>query len=72
MILAGWSDNYENYDVIQSNPTIKHMAATQNEVLQALAPACVLRTMPPMTMSAAQPTAWTSGVCTSTPTVRAS
>ena len=36
VILAGWSDNYENYDVIQNNPTIKHMAATQNEVLQAL------------------------------------
>ena len=36
VILAGWSDNYENYDVIQSNPAIKHMAATQNEVLQAL------------------------------------
>ena len=36
MILAGWSDNYENYDVIQKNPDIKHMAATQNEVLAAL------------------------------------
>ena len=36
MILAGWSDNYENYDVIQNNSAIKHMAATQNEVLQAL------------------------------------
>ena len=36
VILAGWSDNYENYDVIQNNPAIKHMAATQNEVLQAL------------------------------------
>ena len=36
VILASWSDNYENYDVIQSNPAIKHMAATQNEVLQAL------------------------------------
>ena len=36
VILAGWSDNYENYGVIQNNPTIKHMAATQNEVLQAL------------------------------------
>ena len=36
VILAGWSDNYENYDVIQSNPAIKHMAATQNEVLAAL------------------------------------
>ena len=36
VILAGWSDNYENYDVIQSNPAIKHMAATQNEVLQPL------------------------------------
>ena len=35
VILAGWSDNYENYDVIQNNPAIKHMAATQNEVLQA-------------------------------------
>ena len=36
VILAGWSDNYENYDVIQSNPDIKHMAATQNEVLAKL------------------------------------
>ena len=36
VILAGWSDNYENYDVIQNNPNIKHMAATQNEVLAAL------------------------------------
>ena len=36
VILAGWSDNYENYDVIQSNPAIKHMAATQNEVLAKL------------------------------------
>ena len=36
VILAGWSDNYENYPVIQDNPNIKHMAATQNEVLEAL------------------------------------
>lgn len=36
VILAGWSDNYENYPVIQNNSTIKHMAATQNEVLAAL------------------------------------
>ncbi len=36
VILAGWSDNYENYPVIQSNPAIKHMAETQNDVLQAL------------------------------------
>ena len=36
VILAGWSDNYENYDVIQGNPDIKHMAATQNELLAAL------------------------------------
>lgn len=36
VILAGWSDNYENYDVIQKNPTIKHMAETQNDVLKAL------------------------------------
>ena len=36
VILAGWSDNYENYDVIQNNSSIKHMAATQNEVLAAL------------------------------------
>ena len=27
VILAGWSDNYENYDVIQGNPDIKHMDA---------------------------------------------
>ena len=36
VILAGWSDNYENFDVIQNNPAIKHMAATQNEVLAKL------------------------------------
>ena len=36
VILAGWSDNYENYDVIQTNSAIKHMAETQNDVLQAL------------------------------------
>ena len=36
VILAGWSDNYENYDVIKNNPSIKHMAATQNEVLAKL------------------------------------
>ena len=36
VILAGWSDNYENYDVIQNNKDIKHMAATQNELLAAL------------------------------------
>lgn len=36
VILAGWSDNYENYDVIQNNSAIKHMAATQNEVLAKL------------------------------------
>ena len=36
VILAGWSDNYENYDVIQNNPNTKHMAETQNDVLQAL------------------------------------
>ena len=36
VILAGWSDNYENYDVIQSDPSILHMAAAQNAVLEAL------------------------------------
>lgn len=36
VILAGWSDNYENYPIIQDNPDIKHMAATQNEVLAKL------------------------------------
>ena len=36
VILAGWSDNYENYDVIQNNPNTKHMAETQNDVLKAL------------------------------------
>ena len=36
VILAGWSDNYENYPVIQNNPDVKHMAATQNEVLAKL------------------------------------
>ena len=36
VILAGWSDNYENYPIIQNNPDIEHMAATQNEVLAKL------------------------------------
>ncbi|MGM9592311.1 MAG: S-layer homology domain-containing protein [Oscillospiraceae bacterium] len=36
VILAGWSDNYENYSVIQDNDAVKHMAATQNELLAAL------------------------------------
>ena len=36
VILAGWSDNYENYDVIQSNSAIKHMAETQNDILEVL------------------------------------
>ena len=36
VILAGWSDNYENYDVIQNNPNTKHMAETQNDVLKTL------------------------------------
>ena len=36
VIVAGWSDNYENYPIIQNNPDIKHMAATQNEVLAKL------------------------------------
>lgn len=36
VILAGWSDNYEHYPIIQNNPDIKHMAATQNEVLVKL------------------------------------
>ena len=36
VILAGWSDNYEDFPVIQGNPAIKHMAETQNDVLQAL------------------------------------
>ena len=36
VILAGWSDNYENYPVIQTNSAIKHMAETQSDVLQAL------------------------------------
>ena len=36
VIVAGWSDNYENYSVITGNPSIKHMAETQNELLEAL------------------------------------
>lgn len=36
VILAGWSDNYENYTVIQNDKNIKHMAETQNELLAAL------------------------------------
>ncbi len=36
VILAGWSDNYENYDAIINNPDIIHMAETQNTILEAL------------------------------------
>ncbi|MBQ9459354.1 MAG: S-layer homology domain-containing protein [Oscillospiraceae bacterium] len=36
VIVAGWSDYYENYEVITSNPAIKDMAEVQNELLAAL------------------------------------
>ena len=36
VIVAGWSDYYENYPVITGNPDIVHMAATQNAILEAL------------------------------------
>ena len=36
VIVAGWSDYYENYDVITSNQDIKHMAEAQNDILQAI------------------------------------
>ncbi len=36
LVLAGWSDYYENYDVIISDSSIKHMAVTQNSVLEAI------------------------------------
>ena len=36
VILAGWSDNYEKYSVIQEDPSVVHMAETQNRVLKAL------------------------------------
>ncbi len=36
VILAGWSDNYENYDAIKNNADAVHMAATQNALLEAL------------------------------------
>lgn len=36
VVLAGWADIYENYNVIQSNADIVHMAETQNELLAAL------------------------------------
>ncbi|MBQ7874437.1 MAG: CehA/McbA family metallohydrolase, partial [Oscillospiraceae bacterium] len=39
VILAGWSDHYENYPAVESIANMKpeeHMAATQNAVLEAL------------------------------------
>lgn len=36
IILAGWSDNYENYTEITGNSSVKHMAETQNDILAAL------------------------------------
>ena len=36
VILAGWSDYYENYEAIMGNPNAKHMAETQNAVLEKL------------------------------------
>ena len=36
VVVAGWSDYYENYPVITGNPEVKHMAAAQNEILAAL------------------------------------
>ena len=36
VILAGWSDNYENYDAVSGMTAQQHMAATQNTLLAAL------------------------------------
>ena len=36
VILAGWSDNYENYDAVAGMTAQQHMAATQNALLAAL------------------------------------
>ena len=36
VVVSGWGDVYENYSVIQDDPTILHMAATQNQLLEAL------------------------------------
>ncbi len=36
VILAGWSDNYENYDTVAGMDASQHMAATQNALLEAL------------------------------------
>ncbi len=36
VILAGWSDNYENYDAVAGMTAQQHMAATQNALLEAL------------------------------------
>ena len=36
VILAGWSDNYENYGAVAGMAPEQHMAATQNALLEAL------------------------------------
>ncbi len=36
VVLAGWSDNYENYDAVAGMTAQQHMAATQNALLEAL------------------------------------
>lgn len=36
VILAGWSDYYENYKNLESMPKDEHMAAQQNKLLQAM------------------------------------
>ena len=36
VILAGWSDNYENYDAVAGMLPEQHMAGTQNALLEAL------------------------------------
>ena len=36
VVVSGWGDVYEDYSVIQDDPTILHMAATQNQLLEAL------------------------------------
>ena len=69
VILAGWSDNYENYPIIQNNPDIKHMAATQNEVLAKLGSSLRISDDGTLddTLNGGQP--WISGGCTSAPTI---
>ncbi len=69
VVLAGWSDNYENYRSFRTIRPSSTWLRRRTRLWRPLAPASVSPTMRPMTMFAPQRTASISGDSTSRPTI---